>query len=218
MLHSMQQAAIASPPTTTSSFAGLLAALTAPAPKGASAWNDDDLADDVATLSYERALRNHSRYKSADTGDWASTQAADSKPCRTCGAFPPHAASVAQTATLPAEPGWSEDAEPQSSQGVSTMLDQNRKCASITIRLSRAEGEQLRRRAAEAGLTVSAYLRSCTFEAEALRAQVKEVMAELRKASTTEKQSAKTAIRRSWFEWLRRLMPQWHTGQRVARA
>jgi len=32
----------------------------------------------------------------------------------------------------------------------------------------------------EAGLTVSAYLRSCTFEAEALRAQVKEALAELR--------------------------------------
>lgn len=98
------------------------------------------------------------------------------------------------------------------------MLGQNRKCASITIRLSKAEGEQLRRRAAEAGLTVSAYLRSCTFEAEALRAQVKEVLAELRKTSTTEKQSARTVIRGSWFGWLWRLMPQWHASQRVARA
>ena len=182
------------------------------------AWNDDDLADDVATLSYERALRTHNRYKPADTGDRASAQAADSRSCRTCGALPSHAAPVAQAANLPAEPRWNEDAEPQSAPGVSTIFDQNRKCASITIRLSKAEGEQLRRRAAEAGLTVSAYLRSCTFEAEALRAQVKEVLAELRKTSSTEKQSAKTAIRRSWFEWLWRLMPQWHTGQRIARA
>ena len=217
MLHPMQQAAIASPSPTSSSFAGLLAALTAPASKGTPAWNDDDLADDVATLSYERALRNHNRYKPADTGDGASAQAADSRSCRNCGALPSHAAPVAQPVNLPAEPGWSEDEKPQSAPGVSTIFDQNRKCASITIRLSKAEGEQLRRRAAEAGLTVSAYLRSCTFEAEALRAQVKEVLAELRKTSSTEKQSAKTAIRRSWFEWLWRLMPQWHTGQHVAR-
>jgi hypothetical protein len=196
----------------------MLAALTAPAASPSPAWNNDDLADDVATLSYERALRNHGRYKSADTGDWASPQAADSKPRRSCGAFPSHAASVAQLATLPAEPEWSEDAEPRSAHGISTMLDPNRRCASITIRLSKAEGEQLRRRAAEAGLTVSAYLRSCTFEAEALRSQVKETMAELRKASVTEKQSANTVVRHSWFQWLWRLMPRLYTGQRVARA
>jgi hypothetical protein len=214
----MQQAAIASPSPASSSFAGLLAALTAPASNGAPAGDDDDLADDVATLSYERALRNHSRYKSADTGGWAPTRAADSKPCRTCGVFPPIATSAAQSATLSAEPAWSEDAEPQSAQVVSTTLDQSRKCASVTIRLSKAECEQLRRRAAEAGLTVSAYLRSCTFEAEALRAQVKEVLAELRKTPATEKQSTKVAIRHSWFEWLRRRVPQWHTRQRVAQA
>jgi hypothetical protein len=54
------------------------------------------------------------------------------------------------------------------------------KNASITIRMSAAECEQLRGRAAEAGMTVSAYLRSCIFEVEGLRAQVKAAVAQIR--------------------------------------
>ena len=52
----------------------------------------------------------------------------------------------------------------------------------MTIRLSTAECALLRRRAAEAGVTVSAYLRSCTLEADALRAEVKQALAEMRTA------------------------------------
>ena len=62
-------------------------------------------------------------------------------------------------------------------------LERNLKDASITIRMSKAECAQLHRRAAEAGLTVSAYLRSCTFEAESLRAMVKDTLAQLRSAT-----------------------------------
>jgi hypothetical protein len=65
--------------------------------------------------------------------------------------------------------------------------DPLRKSASIHIRLSLAESAQLRERAAEAGLTVSAYLRSCVLEAETLRAQVKQALAQLRAASVAEK-------------------------------
>jgi hypothetical protein len=53
--------------------------------------------------------------------------------------------------------------------------------------MSQAECAQLHSRAAEAGLTVSAYLRSCTFEAESLRAMVKDTMAQLRSAQTQPK-------------------------------
>jgi hypothetical protein len=56
----------------------------------------------------------------------------------------------------------------------------SKRSASVTLRLSRAECMQLKQRAAEAGLTVSAYIRSCTFEAEALRAQVKQAVQQLR--------------------------------------
>jgi predicted DNA binding CopG/RHH family protein len=55
-----------------------------------------------------------------------------------------------------------------------------KRSTSVTIRLSAAECAQLKQRAAEARLTLSAYVRSCTFEAEALRAQVKQALKELR--------------------------------------
>jgi hypothetical protein len=73
------------------------------------------------------------------------------------------------------------------------------KNSSITIRMSKAECAQLHSRAAEAGLTVSAYLRSCTFEAESLRAMVKDAMAQLRSAQTQAKPDRPAAPRRSRF-------------------
>ena len=216
----MQQTAEPSPPPT--SFAGLLAALASPVPK--TAWNTDDLADDVATLSYEHALRTHARYKSVDPVDWASMQPAP---------FAPRETSATQAADTPAVSDWAEHAEHPATAFASTMFNRNLKRASITIRLSKTECDQLHRRAAEAGLTVSAYLRSCTFEAEALRAQVKEVLAELRSATEREKQSAptgltasengrtktrRTSVLRSCFDWLLHFLPRWHASQRVARA
>ncbi len=51
------------------------------------------------------------------------------------------------------------------------------------MRMTEEECVQLHHRAAEAGLTVSAYLRSCAFEVETLRAQVKEALAQLNAAS-----------------------------------
>ena len=59
----------------------------------------------------------------------------------------------------------------------------NRKTASITIRLTGEEETQLHDRAAAAQLSVSAYLRSCIFEAESLRAQVKEALSQIRAAT-----------------------------------
>jgi hypothetical protein len=98
------------------------------------------------------------------------------------------------------------------------LIEGSKKCASITIRLSKTECDQLRKRAAQAGLTVSAYLRSCTFEAEALRAQVKDVLAELRQAAPAEEERRPHVARRSWLGWILRLMPRWNAQQRVARA
>ena len=221
MLHSMQQTAQAPSTPSTPSFAGLLAALTAPAPK--TAWNNDDLADDVATLSYEHALRAHARYKPSDPFAPPELSGAEES-----SGVPEESSSTAQTASLWAAPGWSEDAKAGSTHEISTLLDRNKKCASITIRLSKSECDQLRQRAAQAGLTVSAYLRSCTFEAEALRAQVKEVLAELRTAAAPGKQGAQAVarqqvvrrswVRRSWLVRLRSLWPRWYPGQRAAQA
>ena len=70
--------------------------------------------------------------------------------------------------------------------------------------LSMAEHAQLRSRAAEAGLTLSAYLRSCTVEAESLRAQVKLTLAKLRGEAGNEDHGAVPAK----SSWLQRL-PFW---------
>lgn len=161
-----------------SSFAGFLASLadTPSRPREqASAWKDDGLADDIATLSYEQALRRQERY-----GARHRTPQADAA-----------ADGVSPVAAVTPDSSRSES-EDEPLGGMSAP-GKNVKRASITIRLSEAEGAQIRQRAAEAGLTVSAYLRSCTLEVENLRAQVKQTLAELRQATPLPRQTAPTA-------------------------
>jgi predicted DNA binding CopG/RHH family protein len=255
-----------------SSFAGLLAALAAPeqnsgAPvdgssstgwnsgafgeesvpaerKAAPAWNDDGLADDVATLSYERALRTHARYCASAPIDESLTQAADAEPIRLekllseAGATAPQAEARPAAKLKPSENlDWAAKSSPESDRPQTTPGERNLKEASVTIRMSKAECAQLHRRAAEAGLTVSAYLRSCTFEAESLREMVRETLAQLRSATTEAKPAnsdpakCKSAVpepaklqpaRPSWFRqavgWLSGLSIPWQGSRRVARA
>jgi hypothetical protein len=52
--------------------------------------------------------------------------------------------------------------------------------SSVSVRLSAGESEQLRQRAIESGLSVSAYMRSCVLEADHLRFQVKQALAQMR--------------------------------------
>lgn len=172
MLHAMEPSVQTRPSPTSSSFAGMLAALAVPssdATDHTTAWSGSDLGEDVATLSYERALRAHARYKPADRDDWALTQTAGKG-----------AGAAQEKPALPDELGG-EGLTVHASAAKQAAADPEMRSASVTIRLSKAECERLHQRAAEAGVTVSAYLRSCTFEAETLRAQVKETLAELRK-------------------------------------
>lgn len=60
----------------------------------------------------------------------------------------------------------------------SLMLDFKR--TTVSVRLSEQESDRLRQRAAESGMSVSAYMRSCVLEAEQLRLQVKQALAEMR--------------------------------------
>ncbi len=218
MLQAMQQAVQTAPSLSPARFVSLLAALTSPAPKPAQGWNDDDLEDDVAILSYERALNTHSRYKSSGATDRLFPPVSDPEPFQRPEALSSAKGLCAKTAASPTAPAWIEPSEVEARPDFSSALEQNRKCASITIRLSSTECMQLRRRAAEAGLTVSAYLRSCTFEAEALRTQVKETLAELRKATAGDKRTAQIESRQSWLGWLARLLPHWNPNERMARA
>jgi hypothetical protein len=193
----MQPPASSSPSPTSPSFAGLLASLAMPAQtaedlankpspsakRAAFTWNDDDLADDVATLSYESALKAHARYRPTDQ---SLTQLPDPTPFSfddTPVATPQPASHIAAYPTSHV----SANTEPESNRLPPAPVERNLKAASITIRMSQAECAQLHRRAAEAGLSVSAYLRSCTFEAESLRAMVKDTLAQLRSAQAQPK-------------------------------
>jgi len=238
MLCFMEQQTASAPPPTPASFASLLAALAAKTqnselpgdealPQGSNsgkpgdealpreknsalAWNDDALEDDVITLSYERALRANARYHAPEANDRSLTQAATPAPKR----VDESAASTTQPAAHPAaNPSRKAD------RRCAAPLERNLKDASITIRMSQEECAQLHQRAAEAGLTVSAYLRSCTFETESLRAMVKDTMAQLRSATAPSKPVA-DAPRRSMAgrpgRWLARLSTSWHGSQRIA--
>jgi hypothetical protein len=164
-----------------STFANLLAALARAEEKPLQSWSDRDLADDVATLSYERALQAQARCRPRELDDRSLTQ--------------PSAAHCNQgKVAAPVVANPSDEA---------TSTKPHLKSASVTVRMSQGECEQLRGRAAEAGLTVSAYLRSCALEVETLRAQVKEALAQLRSAPPSE---AAAALRPARSSWLRRVL------------
>lgn len=90
-----------------------------------------------------------------------------------------------------------------------------RKTASITIRLTKAEETQLHERAAAAQLSVSAYLRSCIFEAESLRTQVKEALSQMKAATTSDAQTHRAAQQKPALNWRTRLFPRWKPGAKT---
>jgi hypothetical protein len=185
-----------------SSFRSLLASLAGP--KGSeAAFDDSDLAPDVASLSYESALRAHARYRIPDpipssTGQGVRSVSVLSSPAAD---FSPALPQTAANDPL-------HRPSPTPCQG-SPAWDRILKTSSVTIRLSAEESAQLRRRAAEAGLTLSAYLRSCTFEVESLRAQVKQALAELRSTPDAPEMPAKARRGKSLFAWLGRILLRW---------
>jgi predicted DNA binding CopG/RHH family protein len=174
----MQQPAASASTPASASFATLLAALSRSAQRPAPVWNDEELADDVATLSYESALKAHTRYRSTDQ---SLTAARGPEPF----CFEEASSAASQPPAQPSKnPASAKTPDQESLRLRAASFDRNPKEASVTIRMSKAECAQLRLRAAEAGLSVSAYLRSCTFEAESLRAMVKETLRELRTAAS----------------------------------
>lgn len=253
MLSAMQRAAEAKIPSPSSSnFAGMLLSLATPAaPQAGSAtdrtdnWPGVDMGEDVVTLSYERALRSHARYKPANLSVWEAESdavAAVAGPSQLPGTKPQPSSGFLNRKKPPGrETEWTPElwnrsgsvtgAGPMDHEDVGrpvnagTRLEEQARTpeqavarresrsTSVTIRLSNQECAQLRQRAAEAGLTVSAYLRSCVLEADSLRAQVKEALAELRFTGKSEKPTvsnlaATIATRRPMFGWLARIWPR----------
>ena len=201
----MQQTDQASPSPKSSSFAGLLASLASPKPDASdriSELSTDELGEDVVTLSYERALHNHARYKPREPNEWSLTAAPG--PVR-------DDAQDEHPATSSGGEGRSGDAK--------TASDRDLRTSSVTIRLSSAESARLHQRASEAGVTISAYLRSCTFEADSLRAQVKSALAELRAAAPgCGRTSTEITAQHSWHSSLRQLFMRGKSNQKSAKA
>jgi hypothetical protein len=114
--------------------------------------------EDLASLSYETALRTSTR-----------------KANRTRNSQPPKPSSKTALAVQPSpkapeprpfEPRPFEIVEPRH--------------ARTTIRFTAGENKLLRKRAAENSIAVSAYVRSCVLEVESLRSQLQQLMTELR--------------------------------------
>jgi hypothetical protein len=207
MLQPMQSPSQAMPSPSSQGFAGLFASLASPRSGVASSTPElsfDDFGDDVVTLSYERALRNHSRYKPSDAADWTLPKTTN----RESGDAPE---APSPTADLGDESTLADTTATLKSAG-----DRDLRSTSVTIRLSSAESARLHQRASEAGVTVSAYLRSCTFEADALRAQVKAALAELRMAPARKQVVTSAPVRHSWFGWMVRLFKRMSPAVRVA--
>jgi len=216
MLQLMQEPAAASPSPAAFGFASLLASLTASSAESTPAWGDDALADDVATLSYEQALRTHARWRSDQSNSPAPSHANKRGDLCQQPSHPDRPDSAMEAAGPSSGPDRNPAAEPSVAFD-SAILEESRRAASITIRLSRAESAQLRARAAQAGLSISAYLRSCIFEAEILRTQVREALAQFRSARTTD--AARTTPMKSSFApaWLSRLFSRWFSNPHAAR-
>jgi len=82
-------------------------------------------------------------------------------------------------------------------------LGAERRRMTVSVRLSEQESTQLRQRAAESGISVSAYMRSCVLEADHLRAQVKQALAEMRLVAQSQRPVPLPALRDGGSGWSR---------------
>jgi hypothetical protein len=90
----------------------------------------------------------------------------------------------------PVRHGWAEATRPHPEQQIpatelsleipARQIHLEHRHAVVSLRLSDAEFDRLRVRAAESGISMSAYMRSCVLDAEHLRAQVKETLSQMR--------------------------------------
>lgn len=194
----------------TSSFARVLSAVVPLQPAAEDSGNADarpalleeeafpGSIDDTESFSYEGALRRR-----VSVSALRSMEAERESPQSGADGAQAHTPIETRRPALFRVPG-------ETSATAAAAPDEEKRLSSATIRLSRAECAQLKQRAAEAGLTVSAYIRSCVFEAEVLRAQVKQALAELRSTPAEKKPPASEALasaadsaepqRRPWWQ------------------
>src|ERR1700722_1305861 len=157
MLRTMQGLAERAPPPNPQNFAGFLAEFAKKPPKSLNAFADEQLLDDVVSLSYERALRTHARARVPHSIE--SDVPVDASPQEETGGQEPHgpeafaSASDGITEERPAPAARAPASLASASASSDADRDRALKSASITIRLSREECARLHQRASEAGLT-----------------------------------------------------------------
>jgi predicted DNA binding CopG/RHH family protein len=203
--------------TPSADFAGLMAKMNSSG-RSARSWLAEDAAptmlDEIIPLSYEQALKKHARRPSvehtAEKIDRVASLLAENLAER-------RNHSTVHTEQSPAnelaEGFATREIDRDSKEFEQDTLSLNRasaqtakatetKAASITLRMSEQEAIQVRKRAADAGLTISAYIRSCVCEAELLRAQVKSALIEIRQVNSRKEESAPGNVNRPWWNRL----------------
>lgn len=192
------------------SFAKIWAGLAARTADDEPGWLDEGLGDDVATLTYEEALQRHGRSQ-AESIEAARKEvpigAATAKGDRQANGIGAKTRKNPVVADDAGEDGSLWTAAPGRGP-------ESRRSDSITVRMSTEECARVHARATEAGMTVSAYLRSCVFEAEALRAQVKQALAELRAAALAPLKEPARLENEPRLSWLR---SRWLGGANLKR-
>jgi len=193
-------------PRASSSFAGLLAALASPVEERGRGL-DDGLADDIAELSYESELRHSARLGEPSASDGTTVRRAGGTD-----SDPGVSSTGSATASAASQPGAARGlASDRRAEAFSSAEEPGTRKDRITLRLSRSEVVQLRARAAESGLTVSAYLRTCILEVESLRALVKGALAQMRAPETCDPAQAAPAPAQAGapaaHRWRDRLFP-----------
>ncbi len=113
--------------------------------------------EDLASLSYEQALR-----VPAQKGNKAQ---------------PPRPAAAQTALAVPPSPKVPEP--PRALEVYKPFEISEPRHARTTVRFTAGENKLLHKRAAESGIAVSAYVRSCVLEVEALRAQISQLQAGL---------------------------------------
>ena len=165
-----------------------------------------------AILSYEQALRKHARYRPSSNlidpevitnlpepaleTSPRPTPVSPQISARTTGvrkSKPAQASKVRHIKNRSSKDAQTES--PRAAKGNARALGKvvNRRIqqdlcvvprtTAVSVRLNDAESVQLRSRAAESNMSVSAYMRSCVLEADHLRAQVKQALNEMRAQS-----------------------------------
>ena len=196
-LDAMQTLAESSGAPSEASFTAMFSAFTS-RPLAQNAQDPEfPFQDDVVSLSYEQALRSATRNRSLSPMPLCANSAGDTIPEQ----------RVAQQKRVQSQ---AADRRPSAHR--------MRMSSSVTIRLDEAEGKELRARAAEAGLTVSAYLRSCIFEVDDLRTQVKQTLAQMRTAPAPPASVPAIPLQAPSTGWRDRIFPRWTMHRPAAHA